>query len=99
MTTCEPGPPVSCSVREIDADSHGGVDDARDLRERATFAPTRDRYNAFIIDEAHIVTSAGFNELPKIDEQPLEHIKLSSATTEPNKDIGTIRSRTHNNHV
>lgn len=85
----------SLDVIEIDAASHGGVDDARDLRERATFAPIRDRYKIFIIDEAHMVTSAGFNALLKIVEEPPEHIKFIFATTEPDKVIGTIRSRTH----
>ena len=85
----------SLDVIEIDAASHGGVDDARDLRERATFAPARDRYKIFIIDEAHMVTSAGFNALLKIVEEPPEHIKFIFATTEPEKVIGTIRSRTH----
>ena len=89
------GGPGSLDVIEIDAASHGGVDDARDLRERATFAPTRDRYKIFIIDEAHMVTSAGFNALLKIVEEPPEHIKFVFATTEPDKVIGTIRSRTH----
>ena len=85
----------SLDVLEIDAASHGGVDDARDLRERATFAPIRDRYKIFIIDEAHMVTSAGFNALLKIVEEPPEHILFIFATTEPDKVIGTIRSRTH----
>ncbi|GAB3181296.1 hypothetical protein GCM10027060_12070 [Nesterenkonia halophila] len=85
----------SLDVIEIDAASHGGVDDARDLRERATFAPVRDRYKIFIIDEAHMVTAAGFNALLKIVEEPPEHIKFVFATTEPDKVIGTIRSRTH----
>ncbi len=85
----------SLDVIEIDAASHGGVDDARDLRERATFAPVRDRYKIFIIDEAHMVTAAGFNALLKIVEEPPEHIKFIFATTEPDKVIGTIRSRTH----
>ncbi|MCC9197566.1 DNA polymerase III subunit gamma and tau [Arthrobacter sp. zg-Y820] len=85
----------SLDVLEIDAASHGGVDDARDLRERATFAPVRDRYKIFIIDEAHMVTPAGFNALLKIVEEPPEHIKFIFATTEPDKVIGTIRSRTH----
>ncbi|GAA1353759.1 DNA polymerase III subunit gamma and tau [Falsarthrobacter nasiphocae] len=89
------GGPGSIDVIEIDAASHGGVDDARDLRERATFAPARDRYKIFIIDEAHMVTSAGFNALLKIVEEPPEHIKFIFATTEPDKVIGTIRSRTH----
>ncbi|MDO8338810.1 MAG: DNA polymerase III subunit gamma and tau [Microcella sp.] len=85
----------SLDVVEIDAASHGGVDDARDLRERAVFAPARDRYKIFIIDEAHMVTSGGFNALLKIVEEPPEHIKFIFATTEPEKVIGTIRSRTH----
>jgi DNA polymerase-3 subunit gamma/tau len=89
------GGPGSIDVIEIDAASHGGVDDARDLRERATFAPARDRFKIFIIDEAHMVTSAGFNALLKIVEEPPEHIKFIFATTEPDKVIGTIRSRTH----
>ncbi|WP_018135363.1 DNA polymerase III subunit gamma and tau [Acaricomes phytoseiuli] len=89
------GGPGSLDVIEIDAASHGGVDDARDLRERASFAPVRDRYKIFIIDEAHMVTSAGFNALLKIVEEPPEHIKFIFATTEPDKVIGTIRSRTH----
>ena len=89
------GGPGALDVIEIDAASHGGVDDARDLRERATFAPVRDRYKIFIIDEAHMVTAAGFNALLKIVEEPPEHIKFIFATTEPDKVIGTIRSRTH----
>ncbi|WP_246049832.1 DNA polymerase III subunit gamma and tau [Glutamicibacter creatinolyticus] len=89
------GGPGSLDVIEIDAASHGGVEDARDLRERATFAPTRDRYKVFIIDEAHMVTPAGFNALLKIVEEPPAHIKFIFATTEPDKVIGTIRSRTH----
>lgn len=89
------GGPGSLDVVEIDAASHGGVDDARDLRERATFAPARDRFKVFILDEAHMVTSQGFNALLKIVEEPPEHIKFIFATTEPDKVIGTIRSRTH----
>jgi len=89
------GGPGSLDVVEIDAASHGGVDDARDLRERATFAPARDRYKIFILDEAHMVTSQGFNALLKIVEEPPEHVKFIFATTEPDKVIGTIRSRTH----
>ncbi|MFZ5869045.1 MAG: DNA polymerase III subunit gamma and tau, partial [Actinomycetota bacterium] len=85
----------SLDVVEIDAASHGGVDDARELRERATFAPARDRFKIFIIDEAHMVTTQGFNALLKIVEEPPEHIKFVFATTEPDKVIGTIRSRTH----
>ncbi|WP_024286720.1 DNA polymerase III subunit gamma and tau [Cellulomonas sp. KRMCY2] len=89
------GGPGSLDVVEIDAASHGGVDDARDLRERATFAPARDRYKIFILDEAHMVTPQGFNALLKIVEEPPEHVKFIFATTEPDKVIGTIRSRTH----
>ncbi|WP_067635256.1 DNA polymerase III subunit gamma and tau [Devriesea agamarum] len=89
------GGPGSLDVVEIDAASHGGVDDARELRERATFAPARDRYKIFIIDEAHMVTSAGFNALLKLVEEPPDHVKFVFATTEPDKVIGTIRSRTH----
>ncbi|GMA23142.1 hypothetical protein GCM10025864_09010 [Luteimicrobium album] len=85
----------SLDVVEIDAASHGGVEDARELRERATFAPSRDRYKVFIIDEAHMVSSAGFNALLKIVEEPPEHVRFIFATTEPDKVIGTIRSRTH----
>lgn len=85
----------SLDVIEMDAASHGGVDHARDLRERATFAPVRDRFKIFIIDEAHMVTREGFNALLKIVEEPPEHIKFIFATTEPNKVLGTIRSRTH----
>lgn len=85
----------SLDVVEIDAASHGGVDDARDLRERAIFAPARDRFKIFIIDEAHMVTSGGFNALLKIVEEPPEHVKFVFATTEPDKVLGTIRSRTH----
>ena len=85
----------SLDVVEIDAASHGGVDDARELRERAVFAPARDRYKIFIIDEAHMVTSGGFNALLKIVEEPPPHVKFIFATTEPEKVIGTIRSRTH----
>jgi DNA polymerase III subunit gamma/tau len=89
------GGPGSLDVVEIDAASHNGVDDARDLRERATFAPARDRYKIFILDEAHMVTPQGFNALLKIVEEPPPHIKFVFATTEPDKVIGTIRSRTH----
>ena len=89
------GGPGSLDVVEIDAASHGGVDDARDLRERATFAPVRDRYKIFIIDEAHMVTNQGFNALLKLVEEPPGHVKFVFATTEPERVIGTIRSRTH----
>ncbi|PPH19039.1 DNA polymerase III subunit gamma and tau [Rathayibacter rathayi] len=85
----------SLDVVEIDAASHNGVDDARDLRERAIFAPARDRFKIFILDEAHMVTPQGFNALLKIVEEPPEHVKFVFATTEPDKVIGTIRSRTH----
>jgi len=85
----------SLDVVEIDAASHNGVDDARELRERAGFAPARDRYKIFILDEAHMVTQQGFNALLKIVEEPPEHVKFIFATTEPEKVIGTIRSRTH----
>jgi DNA polymerase-3 subunit gamma/tau len=82
-------------VIEIDAASHGGVDDARDLRERAFFAPVAARYKIYIIDEAHMVTREGFNALLKLVEEPPPHLKFIFATTEPEKVIGTIRSRTH----
>jgi DNA polymerase-3 subunit gamma/tau len=85
----------SMDVVEIDAASHNGVDDARELRERAAFAPARDRYKIFILDEAHMVTPQGFNALLKLVEEPPEHVKFIFATTEPEKVIGTIRSRTH----
>ena len=89
------GGPGSIDVVEIDAASHNGVDDARELRERAGFAPARDRYKIFILDEAHMVTPQGFNALLKIVEEPPEHVMFIFATTEPEKVIGTIRSRTH----
>jgi len=85
----------SLDVVEIDAASHNGVDDARELRERAVFAPARDRYKIFILDEAHMVTQQGFNALLKIVEEPPEHVKFVFATTEPDKVLTTIRSRTH----
>ena len=85
----------SLDVVEIDAASHNGVDDARELRERAVFAPARDRYKIFILDEAHMVTQQGFNALLKIVEEPPEHVKFIFATTEPEKVLTTIRSRTH----
>lgn len=85
----------SLDVVEIDAASHNGVDDARELRERASFAPVRDRYKVFILDEAHMVTTQGFNALLKLVEEPPEHVKFIFATTEPERVIGTIRSRTH----
>ncbi|YAL83630.1 DNA polymerase III subunit gamma and tau [Dermacoccaceae bacterium W4C1] len=85
----------SVDVIEIDAASNGGVDDARDLRERASYGPANSRYKVYIIDEAHMVTPQGFNALLKIVEEPPEHVKFVFATTEPEKVIGTIRSRTH----
>ncbi|WP_461000477.1 DNA polymerase III subunit gamma and tau, partial [Streptomonospora sediminis] len=99
--TCEscvslaPDGPGSIDVIEIDAASHGGVDDARDLRERAFFSPVNSRYKVYIIDEAHMVTREGFNALLKLVEEPPPHLKFVFATTEPDKVIGTIRSRTH----
>ncbi|MFP5253907.1 MAG: DNA polymerase III subunit gamma and tau [Actinomycetes bacterium] len=89
------GGPGSIDVIEIDAASHGGVDDARDLREKAFFAPVNSRYKVYIIDEAHMVTTQGFNALLKLVEEPPPHLKFIFATTEPEKVIGTIRSRTH----
>jgi len=89
------GGPGSLDVIEIDAASHGGVDDARDLRERAFFAPVSSRFKVYIIDEAHMVSSQGFNALLKLVEEPPEHLKFIFATTEPEKVIATIRSRTH----
>lgn len=89
------GGPGSIDVIEIDAASHGTVDDARDLRERAFFAPVSSRYKIYIVDEAHQVTPAGFNALLKLVEEPPPHVKFIFATTEPEKVIGTIRSRTH----
>ncbi|WP_432497163.1 DNA polymerase III subunit gamma and tau [Kineococcus auxinigenes] len=85
----------SVDVVEIDAASHGGVDDARDLRERVTFAPARDRFKVYILDEAHMVTQQGFNALLKTVEEPPPHVKFVFATTEPDKVLTTIRSRTH----
>ncbi|WP_205471926.1 DNA polymerase III subunit gamma and tau [Nocardioides sp. SYSU D00038] len=89
------GGPGSIDVIEIDAASHGGVDDARDLREKAFFAPVRSRYKVYIIDEAHMVSTQGFNALLKLVEEPPEHLRFIFATTEPDKVIATIRSRTH----
>jgi DNA polymerase III subunit gamma/tau len=90
-----PTGPGHIDVIEIDAASHGGVDDARDLRERAFFAPVAARFKVYIIDEAHMVTREGFNALLKLVEEPPPHLKFVFATTEPEKVIGTIRSRTH----
>jgi len=89
------GGPGSLDVIEIDAASHGGVEDARDLRERAFYAPVSSRYKVYIIDEAHMVTREGFNALLKLVEEPPEHVKFVFATTEPDKVLATIRSRTH----
>ena len=97
-TRARPGPRRaggSIDVIEIDAACHGGVDDARDLRERAFFAPVSSRFKVYIVDEAHMVTPQGFNALLKLVEEPPEHVKFVFATTEPEKVIGTIRSRTH----
>jgi DNA polymerase III subunit gamma/tau len=90
-----PSGPGSIDVIEIDAASHGGVDDARDLRERAFYAPVSGRFKVYIIDEAHMVTREGFNALLKLVEEPPPHLKFVFATTEPEKVIPTIRSRTH----
>jgi DNA polymerase III subunit gamma/tau len=90
-----PAGPGSIDVIEIDAASHGGVDDARDLRERAFYAPVSGRFKIYIIDEAHMVTGGGFNALLKLVEEPPPHLKFVFATTEPDKVIATIRSRTH----
>ncbi|MFI0795293.1 DNA polymerase III subunit gamma and tau [Micromonospora rubida] len=85
----------SIDVLEIDAASHGGVDDARELREKAFFAPAQSRFKIYVIDEAHMVSSAGFNALLKLVEEPPEYVKFIFATTEPEKVLGTIKSRTH----
>jgi DNA polymerase III subunit gamma/tau len=90
-----PTGPGSIDVIEIDAASHNGVDDARELRERAFFAPVRDRYKVYIIDEAHMVTTAAFNALLKLVEEPPDFLVFIFATTEPDKVLTTIRSRTH----
>ena len=90
------GGPGSIDVIELDAASHGGVDDTRDLRERAMFAPASSRYKIYIIDEAHMVSTAGFNALLKLVEEPPAHVRFIFATTDPDKVLPTIRSRTHN---
>lgn len=90
-----PGGPGNLNVIELDAASHGGVDDTRELRDRAFYAPAESRYRVFIVDEAHMVTNAGFNALLKIVEEPPEHLIFVFATTEPEKVLPTIRSRTH----
>ena len=91
-----PGGTGNLDVMELDAASHGGVDDMRELRERAMFAPAESRYRVFIIDEAHMISPSGNNALLKIVEEPPEHLIFIFATTEPEKILGTIRSRTHN---
>ncbi|EEW48875.1 DNA polymerase III, subunit gamma and tau [Corynebacterium efficiens YS-314] len=90
-----PGGPGNLDVTELDAASHNGVDDMRELREKAHYAPAESRYRVFIIDEAHMITPQGFNAMLKIVEEPPEHLIFIFATTEPDKVIGTIRSRTH----
>ncbi|MGH3863492.1 DNA polymerase III subunit gamma and tau [Actinokineospora sp.] len=90
-----PNGPGTVDVVELDAASHGGVDDARELRDRAFYAPAQSRYRVFIVDEAHMVTTQGFNALLKIVEEPPEHLVFIFATTEPDKVLATIRSRTH----
>ena len=90
-----PNAPGSIDVVELDAASHGGVDDTRELRDRAFYGPAQSRYRVFIVDEAHMVTTAGFNALLKIVEEPPEHLIFIFATTEPEKVLPTIRSRTH----
>ncbi|WP_084512276.1 DNA polymerase III subunit gamma and tau [Nocardia mikamii] len=90
-----PGGPGNLDVIELDAASHGGVDDTRELRDRAFYAPAESRYRVFIVDEAHMVTTAGFNALLKIVEEPPAHLIFIFATTEPDKVLPTIRSRTH----
>ncbi|MGA8116407.1 MAG: DNA polymerase III subunit gamma and tau, partial [Actinocatenispora sp.] len=87
--------PGSIDVIEIDAASHGGVDDARELREKAFFAPVNSRFKVYVIDEAHMVSSQGFNALLKLVEEPPEYVMFVFATTEPDKVLGTIKSRTH----
>ncbi len=94
-TGLAPSGPGSIDVIEIDAASHGGVDDARDLRERSFYAPIQSRFKIYIIDEAHMVSPQGFNALLKLVEEPPPHLKFIFATTEPEKVIGTIKSRTH----
>lgn len=90
-----PNGPGNLDVTELDAASHNGVDDMRELRDRAMYAPAESRYRIFIIDEAHMITNQGSNALLKIVEEPPAHLIFIFATTEPEKVIGTIRSRTH----
>ena len=91
-----PNGPGLVDVIELDAASHGGVDDTRDLRERAVFVPAQARFKIYIIDEAHMVSKDGFNALLKLIEEPPEHVKFIFATTEVDKVLPTIRSRTFN---
>ena len=90
-----PGGPGNLDVTELDAASHNGVEDMRELRDRAYYAPAESRYRIFIIDEAHMISASGANALLKVVEEPPEHVIFIFATTEPEKIIGTIRSRTH----
>ncbi|MBK3428581.1 DNA polymerase III subunit gamma and tau [Corynebacterium tuberculostearicum] len=90
-----PGGPGNLDVTELDAASHNGVEDMRELRDRAYYAPAESRYRIFIIDEAHMISPSGANALLKVVEEPPEHVIFIFATTEPEKIIGTIRSRTH----
>ena len=87
--------PGSLDVIEIDAATHGLVDDARDLRDKAFFAPVQSRYKIYIIDEAHQLGTGAANALLKVVEEPPPHVIFIFATTEPEKLISTIRSRTH----
>jgi DNA polymerase III subunit gamma/tau len=84
---------TNLDVVEIDAASHGSVDDARDLRERASYAPAAARFKVYIVDEAHMVTPQGFNAMLKVLEEPPEHVRFVFCTTEPHKVIEAIRSR------
>lgn len=90
-----PNGPGSIDVIELDAATHGLVDDARDLREKAVYAPAVSRYKVYIIDEAHQLGPGAANALLKLVEEPPEHVRFIFATTEPEKIIATIRSRTH----
>ncbi len=90
-----PNGPGSIDVIELDAATHGLVDDARDLREKAVYAPASSRYKIYIIDEAHQLGPGAANALLKLVEEPPPHLRFVFATTEPDKIIGTIRSRTH----
>lgn len=90
-----PNGPGTLDVTELDAASHNGVDDMRELRDRAMYAPADSRYRIFIIDEAHMITNQGANALLKVVEEPPAHLIFIFATTEPEKVIPTIRSRVH----